>query len=163
MKYPKRVTVIELENAPFRCAKGGAVFSPRKTRKPAFAGHGSRFGRIGVRAINRLSVRHSVRFVSGEASPDPSFTGSKTQIKTYCGVGERTIGNPKGFISQSLFQPAIVLCLPWLKKRNIEVLKGNAGVEPLPSNKTSMDVGILLNGVCDVNGEPLLKNLRVKN
>ena len=41
---------------------------------------------------------------------------------------------------------------------NIEVLKGNAGVEPLPSNKTSMDVGILLNGVCDVNGEPLLKS-----
>ncbi len=40
---------------------------------------------------------------------------------------------------------------------NIEVLKGNAGVEPLPSDRTSMDVGILLNGVCDVNGEPLLK------
>ena len=40
---------------------------------------------------------------------------------------------------------------------NIEVLKGNAGVVPLPSNKTSMDVAILLNGVCDVNGVPLLK------
>ena len=42
---------------------------------------------------------------------------------------------------------------------NIEVLKGNAGVEPLPSDKTSMDVGILLNGVCDVNGVPLLSGL----
>ena len=39
---------------------------------------------------------------------------------------------------------------------NIEVLKGNAGDVPLPSDKTSMDARILLNGVCDVNGMPLL-------
>ena len=44
---------------------------------------------------------------------------------------------------------------------NIEVLKGNAGVEPLPSDKTSMNVDILLNGVCDVNGAPLLKEKRI--
>ena len=40
---------------------------------------------------------------------------------------------------------------------NIEVLTGNA--EPItlrPNIKTSMDVSILLNGVCDVNGAPLL-------
>ena len=40
---------------------------------------------------------------------------------------------------------------------NIEVLTGNA--EPVtlrPNIKTSMDVRILLNGVCDVNGAPLL-------
>ena len=39
---------------------------------------------------------------------------------------------------------------------NIEVLKGIAAPVALPSDKTSIDVGILLNGVCDVNGAPLL-------
>ena len=40
---------------------------------------------------------------------------------------------------------------------NIEVLKGNCWNASQPSGKTSMSVRILLNGVCDVNGEPLLK------
>ena len=40
---------------------------------------------------------------------------------------------------------------------NIEILKGVAGFVTRPSDKTSMLVRILLNGVCDVNGEPLLK------
>ena len=40
---------------------------------------------------------------------------------------------------------------------NIEVLKGNCRTSVRPNNRTSMDVNILLNGVCDVNGEPLLK------
>ena len=41
---------------------------------------------------------------------------------------------------------------------NIEILKGVAGFMTRPSDKTSMLVRILLNGVCDVNGEPLLKS-----
>ena len=41
---------------------------------------------------------------------------------------------------------------------NIEILKGVAGFVTRPSDKTSMPVRILLNGVCDVNGEPLLKD-----
>ena len=40
---------------------------------------------------------------------------------------------------------------------NIEVLKGIAAPVALPSDKTSIDVRILLNGVCDVNGVPLLR------
>ena len=39
---------------------------------------------------------------------------------------------------------------------NIEVLKGIAASVALLSDKISTDVGILLNGVCDVNGMPLL-------
>lgn len=39
---------------------------------------------------------------------------------------------------------------------NIEILKGNAGAEPLPSDKISMNANILLNGVTDVNGQPLI-------
>ena len=83
MKYPKRVTIIELENAPFRCAKDAVAYAKV---------HGS----VGVMS-------------------------NADEIS------------------------------------NIEVLKGNAGDMPLPSDKTSMDVDILLNGVCDVNGVPLLK------
>ena len=41
---------------------------------------------------------------------------------------------------------------------NIEVLKGIAAPVARPSDKTSIDVNILLNGVCDVNGVPLLVN-----
>ena len=43
-------------------------------------------------------------------------------------------------------------------KNNVEVLRGNAEYAIQPSNNTpTFDVNILLNGVCDVNGEPLLK------
>ena len=43
-----------------------------------------------------------------------------------------------------------------LEVSNIEVLKGIAAPVALPSDKTSIDVSILLNGICDVNGAPLL-------
>ena len=42
---------------------------------------------------------------------------------------------------------------------NIEVLKGTAESVIQPNDKTPMiDTDVLLNGVCDVNGVPLLKN-----
>ena len=42
---------------------------------------------------------------------------------------------------------------------NVEVLRGTVAPIARPSDKNStFDVTILLNGVCDVNGEPLLKN-----
>ena len=40
---------------------------------------------------------------------------------------------------------------------NIEVMAGTAEPQSSPTPKTSMNVTILLNGVCDVNGMPLLK------
>ena len=40
---------------------------------------------------------------------------------------------------------------------NIEILEGNAAPVARPNNRTSMLVGILLNGVLDVNGRSLLK------
>ena len=39
---------------------------------------------------------------------------------------------------------------------NIEILRGYVGTEVQPRDKTSIDARILLNGVCDVNGAPLL-------
>ena len=39
---------------------------------------------------------------------------------------------------------------------NIEILKGNAAPVARPNNRTSMLTNILLNGVCNVNGRPIL-------
>ena len=39
---------------------------------------------------------------------------------------------------------------------NIEVMAGTAEPQSSPTPQTSMDTDILLNGVCDVNGVPLL-------
>ena len=46
---------------------------------------------------------------------------------------------------------------------NIEILRGTAAPVARPSNKISMDVSILLNGVCDVNGVPLLDVCEIEN
>ena len=43
-----------------------------------------------------------------------------------------------------------------LEISNIEILRGTAESLTQPNCKISMDVGILLNGICDVNGVPLL-------
>jgi len=43
---------------------------------------------------------------------------------------------------------------------NIEVLTGIARIVILPNVNTSMDVGILLHGVVDVNGEPIIKSAK---
>ena len=45
---------------------------------------------------------------------------------------------------------------------NIEILKGNAAPVARPNNRTSMSTDILLNGVCDVNGRPILE-VEVRN
>ena len=39
---------------------------------------------------------------------------------------------------------------------NIEILRGYVGTEVQPRDKISIATHILLNGVCDVNGAPLL-------
>jgi len=40
---------------------------------------------------------------------------------------------------------------------NIEILKGYVGSNARPRDRISMSTGILLNGVCDVNGAPLIR------
>ena len=44
--------------------------------------------------------------------------------------------------------------------RNIEILRGYVGTEVQPRDKISIATCILLNGVCDVNGAPLLGKVR---
>ena len=45
-----------------------------------------------------------------------------------------------------------------LEMSKIEILKGIRRASARPNDRISMSVDILLNGVCDVNGVPLLVN-----
>ena len=44
----------------------------------------------------------------------------------------------------------------------IEILKGIRRASARPNDRISLSVGILLNGVCDVNGAPLLAGAGVR-
>ena len=44
-----------------------------------------------------------------------------------------------------------------LEMSKIEILKGIRRASARPNDRISMSVDILLNGVCDVNGVPLLR------
>ena len=93
MNYPKKVNIIELENAPFRNSEDADAWA---------RSHG--------------------------------VIGLMSNVDT----------GGKGEVSYEI--------------NNIEVLKGTAESVIQPNDKTPMiDTNILLNGVCDVNGVPLLK------
>ena len=191
VRIPESVNVVELETAPFKCAKdavcwakghgvvglmsdvdtngkGAISISVASIRKMASMSAKSKSVTPAIHYAALMRLRDIIResFV-GERHPDrmkrdgkrsavhglnPDVTvvrlygcvafgdiplRAKVTLKSYVDVNENT----KAYSHEI---------------SNIEVLKGNAGVVPLPNNKTSMDVGILLNGVCDVNGVPLL-------
>ena len=93
MNYPRRVNIIELENAPFRNSEDADAW---------------------VRSHGVIGLMSNVD------------TGGKGEVS--------------------------------YEINNIEVLKGTAESVIQPNDKTPMiDTDILLNGVCDVNGVPLLK------
>ena len=152
MKYPKRVNIIELENAPFRCAKDAVV--------------------PGTQMPNGIREKRPFSDVANDAHFGRYATIEK---RPACVLNDGLAERRRGF-SQLWRRPRRGRCSHIEKsplmacrdsdlrshekvgsKCNIEVLKGNAGDMPLPSDKTSMDIDILLNGVCDVNGVPLLK------
>ena len=192
MNYPKKVTVIELENAPFKGAKpaykwatshgivglmsdvdtGGkgevsisnasilkmvsgsaatksitpeihfaALMRLRDIIRESFVGEiHADYGKVnGKRSpANRVNPNVSIVRLYGCVSLGGIMYRAKTTLKRYVDPNEKT----KAYSYEI---------------SNIEVLKGVAGFVTRPSDKTSMDVSILLNGVCDVNGEPLLK------
>ena len=192
MKYPKRVTIIELENAPFRCAKDAVAYAKahgivgvmsdadtggkgeisisissirkmvsiaamsksvtpaihysalmrlRDIIRESFVGevHSDRMKRNGKRSpLNGINPDVSVLRLYGCVSFGDIPLRAKVTLKQYVDANEK----PKAYSYEI---------------SNIEVLKGNAGDMPLPSDRTSMDVAILLNGVCDVNGVPLMQ------
>ena len=203
MKYPKRVTVIELENAPFKCAKDAEAYA---------IGHGV-VGMMsdidtGGKGVVSISIHSLNKMLSGSAlqkSVTPaihyaalmrlrdiireSFIG---EVHPDYKKGRDNKRSPENGVNPNVEIAVLYGCvdmagIPYRAKttlklhkdpkakgnqptkaysyeiNNIEVLKGNCRTSVRPSNKTSMDVGILLNGVCDVNGVPLMKNLGVKN
>ena len=138
MKYPKRVTVIELESAPFRCAKDAAVWAKDH-------------GIVGVMSEVDTGGKGVISISGGSLSK--MLSGSAVGKSVTPQIHFSALMRLRDIIRES-FQPTKAYSY---EINNIEVLKGNCRNASRPSDKTSMDVSILLNGVCDVNGEPLLK------
>ena len=194
MKYPKRVTVIELENAPFRCArdaiayaKGHGIVGVMSNADTGGKGEIS----ISIRSLDKMlsgtavqkSVTPAIHFAAlmrlrdiiresfiGEVHPDYAKGADGKRLKDN-GVNDRvTIAVLYGCVSMGGLPLRAKTTLKMHKDpkqptktysyeiSNVEVLRGNAEYAIQPSNNTpTFDVNILLNGVCDVNGEPLLK------
>ena len=193
MKYPKRVTIIELENAPFRCAKDAVAYAKahgivgvmsdvdtagkgevsisvvsvrkmmsgsalQKSVTPAI--HYAALMRL--RDIIRESIIGEVHVDrmkrDGKRSPTNGVNPDVSVVRLYGCVSFGDIPLRAKVTLKRYVDPNEKTKAYTYEISNIEVLKGNAGDVPLPSDKTSMDVRILLNGVCDVNGVPLVKN-----
>ena len=191
LRYPKKVNVVDLAPAPFKCAKeavfwakghgvvgvmsdvdtngkGVVSISIASIRKMVSVSAMSKSVTPGIHYAALMRLRDIIResFV-GEVHPDRMKKGGKRSAAN--GVNpDVTVLRLYGCVSFGDFPFRSKVTLKRYvdvnespkaysyEISNIEVLKGNAGDVPLPSDKTSMDVGILLNGVCDVNGAPLL-------
>ena len=202
MKYPKKVKIIELENAPFRCAKDAEAYAIGHGVVGVMSnvdtgGKGEVF--ISIHSLNKMlsgsalqkSVTPAIHYAAlmrlrdiiresfiGETHPDYK-KGVDNKRRPENGVNPNVeIAVLYGSVSMGgmLFRAKTTLKLhkdPRAKDNqptkaytyeinNIEVLKGNCRTSVRPSNRTSMDVDILLNGVCDVNGVPLINGEKVK-
>ena len=197
MKYPKRVKIIELENAPFRCAKDAVAYAKAHGIVGVMSDVDT--GGKGVVSISVGSIRKMMSVSAMSKSVTPAIHYAAL-IRLRDIIRESFIGeihsdrmkrngrrSPLNGVNPDVTVVRLYGCVSFgdiplrakvtLKRyvdanektkaysyeiNNIEVLKGNAGVVPLPSDRTSMDVGILLNGVCDVNGVPLIKGEKVK-
>ena len=195
MKYPKRVTIIELENAPFRCAKDAVAYA----KAHGIVGVMSDVDTAGKGEVS-ISLSSLDKMLSGSAvkkSATPALHYAAlvrlrdiiresfvAEIHPDFKKGEDGRRNPGNGINPTVEIVVLYGCASYMDypcrvkttiKRlldsrepnkaysyeitNVEVLKGNAAPVARPNDKTStFDVCILLNGVCDVNGVPLVKN-----
>ena len=197
MKYPKRVNIIELENAPFRCAKDAEAYAIGHgivgvMSEVDTGGKGEVF--ISIHSLNKMlsgsalqkSVTPAIHYAALMRLRDiirESFIG---EVHPDWKKGKDNKRRPENGINPNVEIAVLYGCvsaagIPYRAKttlklhkdprakdnqptkaysyeiNNIEVLKGNCRTSVRPSNKTPMiDVDILLNGVCDVNGVPLL-------
>ena len=193
MKYPKRVTVIELENAPFRCAKDAVVWA----KQHGIVGVMSNADTAGKGEIS-ISLGSLDKMLSGSAvkkSATPALHYAAlvrlrdliresfiAEIHPDFKKGADGRRSPANGINPTVEIIVMYGCAAYMDypcrvkttvKRlldscephkaysyeitNVEVLKGNAAPVARPNDKTpTFDVSILLNGVCDVNGVPLL-------
>ena len=194
MNYPKKVNIIELENAPFRNSEDADAWA----RSHGVIGLMSNVDTGGKGEVS-ISARSIDKMLSGAAlkkSVTPaihyaalmrlrdiireSFIGEVHPDYKKNVDGRRRVTNEVnraveiavlyGCVSSSgiPYRAKTTLKLHYDKNQptkaysyeinNIEVLKGTAESVIQPNDKTPMiDTDILLNGVCDVNGVPLLK------
>ena len=192
MKYPKRVTIIELETAPFKCAKDAVVWAKQHgvvgvMSDADTAGKGevsisiaSIRKMVSVSAMNK-SVTPAIHYAALMRLRDiirESFVAEiHSDYRKVAGV--RNPANPVNpLVDIAVLYGCVALGeIPYRAKTtlkiyrergrknkaysyeisNIEILKGNAAPVARPNNRTSMLTRILLNGVHDVNGRPLMK------
>ena len=194
MNYPKKVNIIELENAPFRnsedadaWARSHGVIGLMSNVDTGGKGEVS----ISARSIDKMlsgaalkkSVTPAIHYAAlmrlrdiiresfiGEVHPDYKKNADGRR-KTTSEINRAVeIVVLYGCVSSSgiPYRAKTTLKLHYDKNQptksysyeinNIEVLKGTAESVIQPNDKTPMiDTDILLNGVCDVNGVPLLK------
>ena len=197
MKFPKRVNVIEMENAPFRNSRDADAW----VRSHGVIGLMSDVDTGGKGEVS-ISARSIDKMLSGSAlqkSVTPAIHYSALMrlrdIIRESFIGEVHSDFKKGLDSvrrpENGINPLVQIVILYgcvsmagityrakttLKRHvdpkakdnqptkaysyeinNIEVMAGTAEPQSSPTPQTSMDVDILLKGVCDVNGEWLLK------
>ena len=193
MKYPERVTVIELENAPFRCARDAIAYAKAHgiVGVMSDADTGGK-GEISI-SFSSLDKMLSGSAVQKSATPALHYAALVrlrdiiresfvAEVHPDFKKGADGRRSPANGINPTVEIVVLYGCAAYMDypcrvkttiKRildgnephkaysyeitNVEVLKGNAAPVARPNDRTStLDVDILLNGVCDVNGEPLL-------
>ena len=194
MEYPKTVNIIELENAPFKCAVDAVAYA----RSHGIVGVMSNADTGGKGEIS-ISLGSLDKMLSGSAvkkSATPALHYAAlvrlrdiiresfvAEIHPDFKKGADGRRSPANGINPTVEIIVMYGCAAYMDypcrvkttiKRlldshephkaysyeitNVEVLKGNAAPVARPNDRApTFDVNILLNGVCDVNGTPLLK------
>lgn len=135
MTYPAFVNIVELEQAPFRNSADADVWA----RSHGVIGLMSSVDTGGKGEIS-ISAQ-SIDVLYGCATYGDIPYRVKTTLKRYY----QNIDPTKAYSYEIT---------------NVEVLRGTVAPIARPSDKNStFDVAILLQGVCDVNGVPLLKGV----
>lgn len=134
--YPKKVKIVELESAPFKCAKDAVRWAREH-------------GIVGVMSNTDTGGKGEISISGGSLSK--MLSGSAVQKSVTPQIHFSALTRLRDIIRESFIGEIH-------PDYNIEILKGNCRNASRPSDKTSMiDVDILLNGVCDVNGVPLMR------
>lgn len=197
-QYPDQVNIIDLEPAPFKCARDAI----RYAKSHGIVGIMSNADTNGKGEIS-ISMHSLNKMLSGSAvekSATPSLHYAAlvrlrdiiresfiAEIHPDYAKGDDGKRSPNNAINPTVEIAVLYGCASYMDypcrikttiKRyldshepqkaysyeitNVEVLRGNVAPIARPSNKTStFDVGILLQGACDVNGQPLLDNVLV--
>ena len=142
VKIPEAVNVVELETAPFNnalCARSWALTHGVVGLMSNVDTNGK-----GERNVdNPINDKLEISVLYGAVSFGGLAFRVKTTLKLY-----HEPGHPHKAYSYQVCNVEVI--------KGNEILKGIRRASARPNDRISMSVGILLNGVCDVNGMPLL-------